>query len=159
MSGFPEFGLDKYLRKMQDHGYTVAVYVQDTQTKNTTRSLSGIFSPGTYFATESTEISNHIISIWIEKLRPSVLNKTGKPSVYIGLSTVDIYTGKSYMFESQEQHSHSPSTFDEIERFISIYNPNEVLITYRNFSETEINDIINFSYNIIVKNLKDNRYN
>ena len=145
MSGFPEFGLEKYLKKIQDHGYTVAIYVQDAQTKNTTRSLLGIFSPGTYFATESTEISNHIISIWIEKLRSSVINKSGKPSVYIGLSTVDIYTGKSYMFESQEQHSHSPSTFDEIERFVSIYKPNEVIITYRNFSESEITDIINFS--------------
>ena len=38
---------------------------------------------------ETTEISNHIISIWIEKLRSSVMNWSGKPSVYIGL-TADI---------------------------------------------------------------------
>ena len=37
MSGFPEFGLEKYLRKMQDHGYTVAVYVQDTQAKKSSQ--------------------------------------------------------------------------------------------------------------------------
>ena len=141
----PRIWSRKISEKNTDHGYTVAVYVQDVQTKNTTRSLLGIFSPGTYFATETTEISNHIISVWIEKLRSSVINKSGKPSVYIGLSTVDIYTGKSYMFESQEQHSHSPSTFDEIERFVSIYKPNEVIITYRNFSESEITDIVNFS--------------
>ena len=145
MSGFPESGIDKYLKKIQDQGYTVAVYVQDTQTKNTTRSLLGIFSPGTYFPTESTQISNHIICIWIEKIKSSILKSIGKPIVYIGLSTVDIYTGKSYIFECKEEYSHTPSTFDEIERFISIYNPNEVLFVYRNFKDNEVNDIINFS--------------
>ena len=42
--------IDKYLRKMQDANYTVPVYTQDEQAKNTTRSLSGIYSPGTFLA-------------------------------------------------------------------------------------------------------------
>ena len=147
MSGFPEFGLDKFLKRMRDHGYTIAVYVQDAQTKNTTRSLLGVYSPGTYFAAESTSITNHIVSVWIEKITSRVLTKKngGKPCVYIGLSTIDIFTGKSYIFQCSEQYSHTPTTFDEIERFISIYRPNEVLFIYRNFTEQAINDIINFS--------------
>ena len=44
--GFRDYSLDKYLQKLNNQGYTVVVYDQDEQNKNTTRSLSGIYSPG-----------------------------------------------------------------------------------------------------------------
>ena len=61
------------------------------------------------------------------------------------MACIDIFTGISYMFQFREEYFRNPTTFDEIERFISIYNPNEVLIVYRNFKDNEVNDIINFS--------------
>jgi DNA mismatch repair ATPase MutS len=54
MAGFSTYMIDKYLKKLQNSGYTVIVYTQDEQAKNTSRSLAGIFSPGTYFSLEST---------------------------------------------------------------------------------------------------------
>ena len=48
MAGFKDFQLDKYVKKIQEAGFTAVVYVQDEATKNTSRSLAGIFSPGTY---------------------------------------------------------------------------------------------------------------
>ena len=51
MAGFKDFQLDKYVKKLQEVGFTIVVYVQDESAKNTTRSLAGIFSPGTYFHT------------------------------------------------------------------------------------------------------------
>ena len=50
MAGFRDYALDKYLKKIQDNGYTAVVYTQDTPSTNTTRSLQGIYSPGTYFS-------------------------------------------------------------------------------------------------------------
>jgi DNA mismatch repair protein MutS len=47
MAGFKEPYIEKYVRKIQEAGFTAVVYVQDEATKNTTRSLSGVFSPGT----------------------------------------------------------------------------------------------------------------
>ena len=54
MAGFKDIMIEKYLRKIQDSGFTVVVYTQDESAKNTTRSLQGIFSPGTYFADDSS---------------------------------------------------------------------------------------------------------
>ena len=60
MAGFGTYMLEKYLKKLQDAGYTTVVYTQDEQQKNTTRSLAGIYSPGTYFSNDST---NHRLPI------------------------------------------------------------------------------------------------
>ena len=49
MAGFGVTQIDKYVRKMLLHSYTVVVFVQDKQTNKTTRSLGCIYSPGTYF--------------------------------------------------------------------------------------------------------------
>ena len=49
MAGFGLAQIDKYIRRLQEHGYTIAIYTQDIQGKNTTRSLSQIISPGTFF--------------------------------------------------------------------------------------------------------------
>ena len=46
MAGFKDIMIEKYLRKIQDAGFTAVVYSQDEAAKNTTRSCSGIFSPG-----------------------------------------------------------------------------------------------------------------
>jgi hypothetical protein len=34
---------------MLNNGYTVIIFAQDLQMKNTSRSLAGIYSPGTFF--------------------------------------------------------------------------------------------------------------
>jgi len=49
MLGFRDYVIDKYVEKIQNNGYTAVVYSQDTPTPNPTRSLTGIFSPGTFF--------------------------------------------------------------------------------------------------------------
>ena len=49
MAGFGLPQLDKYVKRLLEHGYSVPVIVQDIQGKNTTRSLACIYSPGTYF--------------------------------------------------------------------------------------------------------------
>ena len=50
MAGFGIGYLEKNAKKLQDHNYTIVVYRQDIQGKNTTRSLVEIISPGTFFS-------------------------------------------------------------------------------------------------------------
>jgi DNA mismatch repair protein MutS len=52
MAGFRDYGLDKYLKKLQDAGYTAVVYVQDGLKNPPVRVLQGIYSPGTFFSTD-----------------------------------------------------------------------------------------------------------
>ena len=132
MAGFNYQFLDKYVKKMQNAGFTTAVYAQDEQCANTTRSLLGVFSPGTYFSSDTENITNITSCIWIEtKVDPIQLLKSKSVkqlNVYIGVSMIDIYTGKTSIMEYCEPYIKNPTTFDELEQFISIYNPSETII-------------------------------
>ena len=48
--------------------------------------------------------------------------------VVVGVANIDIYTGKTSIFQFKEAYVNNPTTYDELERFISIYNPNEVIL-------------------------------
>ena len=134
MAGFKDMQIEKYIKKIQEAGFTAVVYVQDEAAKNTTRSLGGIFSPGTYFHTETQNLSNSISCIWIELIENKLLMK-GK-YVVVGIANIDIYTGKTNIFQFKEAYVNNPTTYDELERFISIYNPSEVILI-SNFSEVD----------------------
>ena len=141
MAGFGLPQLEKYVRKLQDNGYTIPVYTQDSPSKNTTRSLHTIYSPGTFFSNDTKELSNNITCIWVHFFK-SPLYKAEQ--ITIGISNIDIYTGKTSVFEFTNDFLHNPSTYDELERYISIYHPNECIIV-SNLDDNIINDIINFT--------------
>ena len=141
MAGVKDMILEKNIKKIQEAGFTAVVYAQDENCKNTTRSLAGIFSPGTFFQEESTSLSNNITCIWVELFENKILFK-GK-FVAVGIANIDIYTGKTSIFQFKEPYINNPTTFDELERFISIYNPSEVIFI-SNLSDKEIDNIINY---------------
>ena len=143
MAGFKDFQIEKYLRKIQDAGFTAVVYTQNENAKNTTRSLAGIFSPGTYFHSESQSLTNSTTCIWIDFIENKVLMK-GKFLV-VGVANIDIYTGKTNIFQFKENYVNSPTTYDELERFISIYNPSEVILISNLPDETELDNIISYA--------------
>ena len=143
MAGFKEYYIEKYIKKIQQAGFTAVVYQQDESAKNTTRSLTGIFSPGTYFYEESKNLTNSITCIWIDFIENTFLLK-GK-YVVVGVANIDIYTGKTSIFQFKEIYLNNPTTYDELERFISIYNPSEVIIISNLPNEKEIDLIINYA--------------
>nr|AIE96988.1 DNA mismatch repair protein (mutS) [uncultured marine group II/III euryarchaeote AD1000_88_G11] len=143
MAGFRDYQLEKYVKKLNDMGYTIVVYTQDMQAKNTTRSLQGVYSPGTYFNTDSRAMTNNIMCIKLQKKGATLLHKD--PSIICGLASLDIMTGTSVIFEFEKKFFHYPTTYDEIERFASIYVPHELIIIYSEFTKEEVEDIIQFS--------------
>ena len=140
MAGFKEPYWEKYTRKMQDCGYSVVIFTQDQACANTTRSLFGVFSPGSYFDETKEEVSNFTCCIWFENVKVSKFNPF---SLYIGVSFVDIITGHSYLYEFKENYIHSPSTFDQLEKVISSFTPSESIVISP-FSINETKDILNF---------------
>jgi len=64
----------------------------------------------------------------------------------MGMSNIDIYTGRTTCFECESEINarHNQTTYDELERFISSFKPNEVIII-SNLSVNDIQDIINFA--------------
>jgi DNA mismatch repair protein MutS len=150
MAGFGLPQIDKYVKKLQEHGYTILVYKQDIQGKNTTRSLCEIISPGTFFSTSEEDdqlhISNNIMCIWIHASVASkyFTTKMTKKKMTIGIANIDIYTGKTTMSQFDLDYTfHNPNTYDELERYIAIYRPSECILL-ANIEDQLLTDILSF---------------
>jgi DNA mismatch repair protein MutS len=143
MAGFKDIQIEKYIKKIQDAGFTVVVYTQDEAAKNTTRSLGGIFSPGTYFHSESQSLTNSITCIWIDLIENKLFMK-GK-FIVVGVANIDIFTGKTNIFQFKETYINNPTTYDELERFISIFNPSETILISNLPGENEIDYVISYA--------------
>lgn len=138
MAGFTYTKIDKYLKKIQDAGYTTIVIKQDP-TNPKIRSVEGIYSPGTFFNPDSSEISNNTMCVWVERV-----SYMKSKSVMVGIANVDIYTGRVILFEYKTEDKHNPTSYDELERYISTYKPSEVIFI-SNFDKKMSADIMNFA--------------
>jgi len=143
MAGFKDIQIERYIKKIQDAGFTAVVYAQDENMKNTTRSLAGIFSPGTYFHSESQSLTNSTTCIWVDYIENKVIMK-GK-YIVVGIANIDIYTGRTTIYQFREMYVNNPTTYDELERFISIYNPSEVILISNLPEEKEMDCIISYA--------------
>ena len=135
MAGFRDYSLEKYLNKLQEAGYTAVVHSQDAQIKEE-RALSGVYSPGTFFTGESAALSNSVACIWLERMRGKIV---------IGMANIDVFTGRSSVFEAETEPRHTHTTYDELERFVSVHSPSEVVLITDNFSQKEVEELLNFA--------------
>lgn len=130
MAGFRDYSLDKYLQRIIDGGFTAVVYIQKKDaTGKVSRELYNVVSPGTYinYETESSQqISNNIMCVWMNVSRDFL---TKRENLVYGVSIIDIYTGKTYMFEYECPYIlNNPTTFDELDRCFSVFSPNELIL-------------------------------
>ena len=165
MAGFPELYLDKYVKKMQEIGYTVVVYNQEGSGKNITRVLSGIFSPGTYFTEDVTSLNNNTTCIWIDLVQNKGINKLSKGKyIVVGIANLNVFTGQTSFSQFQELFVDNPTTYDNLERFISIYNPSETIII-SNLETKYVHNMIQYTNiqskktHIIDLNCSNNNFN
>jgi len=144
MAGFRDYTLDKYILKITDAGFTVAVYTQEKNNKLVSRTLCYIYSPGTYISHDtdsSPQITNNIICIWIDVIKSL---RSVKENLICGISVANIFTGKSSMFEYESPFYMNPTTFDELEHYISIFNPSEVIFISP-FDNDSIRTVLQYS--------------
>jgi len=140
MSGFQLPQLEKYVKKMQECDYTCVIYTQDGGGKNAPRIFSEIISPGTFFSEDTQTLSNTIMCIWFQHIKA---NKFARETLIIGCATIDILTGKTTIFEINIPYYHNPCTYNEIEKLVSVYHPNECIVI-SNLSTKITGEIINF---------------
>ena len=140
-AGFHLDHREKYINRLQKNGYTVVIYTQDIQAKNTSRSLSEVISPGTYFTNDITQLTNNVMCIWVHKTPP---RKSRGEQITIGTAMLDVLTGYISSSQFQREFYHTPCTYDELERIVSIYNPSECIVI-SNLSQKIIEEIVAFS--------------
>jgi len=134
MAGFRDYMVEKYLSKINESGYTSVVYVQEEVDGVIQRKESAIYSPGTTFLDDESKLSNNVTCVWIHKTRKDIV---------FGLSNLDIFTGKINLYEYQQVYYHNPTTYDNIENFMSIYKPVEIIFIY-NVEDTLIDHILHY---------------
>ena len=151
MAGFRDYTLDKYISRLTEYGYTIPVYVQEKEGKVITRILDKVYSPGTLISCETDSspiMTNNIMCIWMETYKP--VKRKGKTATNIrdtivyGISVINIFTGKSYIFQYETSFYMNTTTFDELERYISVYSPSEIIMVTP-FDDNDLNKIIQYS--------------
>jgi DNA mismatch repair protein MutS len=163
MAGFRDYSLDKYLKIATSNGFTAVVYTQNmSNPKDIKREQYGVYSPGTFisFDTDSSQtLSNNIICIWLNKYIP-IHTKT--PQLICGISSAHIFTGETSIFEYEIPFIMNPTSFDELERYVSTFSPSEAIIISF-LSDKETNQIIPYTglrtQTIHIVNMDENSLN
>jgi DNA mismatch repair protein MutS len=131
LSGFhtSPMHIEKYKDILLEQQFTLVFYVEEegsgSAKKKKTRIMEGVYSPGTYIPPETTVQNNtYTVSIWVK----SFIYK--KQNHYCtGMALYNVVTNQSYLLEYtiQDERIHS-TTFDDMERVLSIYRPKEVIL-------------------------------
>ena len=129
MAGFPLFAIEKFIQILMNHGYTVVLVEQVTEPPEPERKVTNIFSPGTSITYTPSEETSNLLSIYIETTKDL---KNYKDIVCVGLSIIDLTTGKSIIYETYSDGDDINKSFDEIYRFIQSHNPKEIILNVNN---------------------------
>jgi len=166
MTGFNSYMIDKYIATILAASYTAVVYSQydappieeDSINKGKTkkkdapkkiRKLDGVYSPGTYVPydiDQSQQMTNNVAVIWIDTIRPIRGRQSAtRDRVICGIASANIYTGQTNIFEYQTTYYPNPTTFDELERALSVLKPSEVVFI-TTLSKEEIENVIQYAH-------------
>ena len=96
MAGFPSHSMKRFINVLVQSNYTIILIEQTTPPPNPTRELTKIISPGTYIDEVPDTEANNIISLLINEEK---CYKTGIQQYSIGLSSMDLTTGKNIIYE------------------------------------------------------------
>ncbi len=135
MMGFPSITLQKFIKILIDNGFTIVIGDQITPPPNPKRAITHIYSPGTYLDDTTPDVNN-IFSVYIEAIN----NK----NLIIGLSVIDLTTGKSIIHEIYSILDDEKICLDETVRFMYSNQVKEIIITTNNIDDNKINDIISY---------------
>jgi DNA mismatch repair protein MutS len=153
MLGFPSVALSKYLKILIDSGFTVVIGDQVSPPPAPRRAITGVYSPGTYLD-DNIPDANNILSIYIEEIvsdniiqnqnKLLQLGTNSKPNLIVGLSVIDLTTGKSSLHEIYSVKDDEKICLDEAVRFMYANQAREIIITTNNLQQTKLNDIISY---------------
>lgn len=152
MSGFPTYVLGKHLAKLNDEGYTVAVYDQSTENKQI-RVLKGIYNYIFRHENEDeifTSNDRRLFGIVVERYREGT-TRFKKYRYLISLSYVDLSSGEVYIYENDLEDYQR-----ELQNLILYYSPPELLMNFKGFEDDDVQNILktinNYGIKVIINN-------
>ena len=121
MCGFPDHALPKFVKILVDNKYTVIILSQVSPPPKPQRSVTAIYSPGTYIPDEISQYSNNLMSIYFDDACSHSI---------IGISILDLSTAQSKIIEiaCNDKKKITPP-LDELFRLILLFSPKEIVIS------------------------------
>lgn len=141
MLGFPSIALNKYINILIKNGFTLVIIDQVTPPPKPKREVTRIISAGTNIDGILNYENNYIVSLYIE----DEIQASGKLLTVVGMTAIDITTGKSIVCERISLKDDDKYALDEASRFMICHNPREILI-YRKISSKSMQKIKLISY-------------
>ena len=124
MLGFPSSTKEKNINLLTSNNYTVIIIDQTTNPPNPKREITGIYSPGTSIDNlEKEKTSQTIVSIILEEGKDN-----GKKVPLIGLSGIDITSGKILFQEIHSPNDDIYYALDQLKNYLIMLNPKEIII-------------------------------
>lgn len=133
MCGFPIYVVNKYIQLLLQKKYTIVLIEQITEPPEPKRKITEILSPSTNMNINSKN-SNYIMVLYYEEIDDNLI---------IGISGVDLTTGRNFIYENASSKSDPQYTLDETYRLITTYNPCEILLISDKIKEETKKKILN----------------
>jgi DNA mismatch repair protein MutS len=147
MIGVNMLSVDKYIQILLNAHYTIVLIEQVTPPPEPDRKVTAIYSPGTNITHLTKGDTNNLVAIYMENVRDI---KNMKDILYMGLSSIDLSTGKCTVFETYSKSSDINYAMDEAFRFIQMWNPKELVIySQTSSSSAEISAYLDLGERIV----------
>ncbi len=124
MCGFPCHSLQRFLNILLSENFTIVLIEQTSEPPKPKREITGVYSAGTYIDNIQQVDPNNIVSIYFEE---NINRNTGASLYCVGLSTIDLSTGNSVVYQKMTDLFDLKAVFDDIYRFIESFNPKEII--------------------------------
>lgn len=133
MAGFPLHSVSKFTQILLNNNYTIVIIEQVTEPPNIVREVTEVLSPGSNINITSKK-SNYMMVIFYEMISGYLI---------AGICGIDLSTGKTFVYEVGSTQKDPEFANDEVFRFISTYNPIEIIILSAPLKDDEKKYIMN----------------
>jgi DNA mismatch repair protein MutS len=145
MLGFPLVASDKFITILIQNGYTVALIEQVTPPPEPKRKCTNVFSPSTFISSTPNVDTNYAVCLYLEYESQKLKKQTQiNPLLCVGLSAVDVTTGKVIVEEALSTVLDNELALDLTSKFILNYSPREIFIVKNGEGKMDIETIIEY---------------
>lgn len=130
MLGFPVHATKRFIEVLIKNGYTVVVIDQTTPPPNPKREITRVVSTGTYIDDVTDFNNSNLLSLYLEEVKNDYL---------VGLSMIDLTTGKSSVYEYG--NSDLDSVIGELFRFIESNSVKEIIVNSKGIGDEYIKQV------------------
>lgn len=155
--GFPMVATEKFVSILIRNGYTLVMVDQVTDPPEPKREVTNIYSPSTYIGSTNVVDTNYATCIYVEYEK----QKNNHNLICVGLSSIDISTGKVLIDEGISTNIDSDIGIDTASRFISSSCPKEIFLVINGsgkYSDKEIISILQLDERIVKIKKFDEKY-